>query len=63
MDFPYTRQQVAAYDLLFKILQKRDAENREKHMEDEGMNGEDIETVETPTATETPTEVAATGNN
>lgn len=63
MDFPYTRQQVAAYDLLFKILQKRDAENREKHMEDEDMNGEETESVETPVAPETPAEVAATGNN
>lgn len=63
MDFPYTRQQVPAYDFLFKILQRRDAENRKKHMEDEDMNGEDTETVETPVATEAPAEVAATGNN
>lgn len=61
--YPYIRTQVPAYDKLFKLLQKRDAENREKHMEDEEMNDEETETVETPVAPKTPAEVAATGNN
>ena len=52
MDFPYTRSQVPAYEKLFKLLQKRDAESRAKHMENEGMDtsSEDELTEETAQA-------------